>query len=144
MDADRAACQILDAVRNRRPELTITFAARLAAIVQALLPNLMADLMKLAARLLPRMPIQIKPLQLQGHSDPIADVREVASMEGRDSGMWMDQLNGSIDPGDTAFMADRGRKAKARCKTSTLRNACLLFGIGLCGSQGSDRFQPLS
>ena len=84
MDADRAACQILDAVRNRRPELTITFAARLAAIVQALLPNLMADLMKLAARLLPRMPIQIKPLQLQGHSDPIADVREVASMEGRD------------------------------------------------------------
>ena len=48
---------------------------------------------------------QIKPLQ--GHSDPIADVREVASMEGRDSGMWMGQLNGSIDPGDTAFMADR-------------------------------------
>jgi hypothetical protein len=44
---------------------------------------------------------QIKPLQ--GHSDPIADVREVASMEGRDSGMWMDQLNGSIDLGDTAF-----------------------------------------
>ena len=58
MDADRAASQILDAVRNRRPQLTITFAARLAAIVQALLPNLMADLMKLAARLLPRMPIQ--------------------------------------------------------------------------------------
>jgi NAD(P)-dependent dehydrogenase (short-subunit alcohol dehydrogenase family) len=58
MDADRAACQILDAVRNRRPQLTITFAARLAAIVQALLPNVMADLMKLAARLLPRMPIQ--------------------------------------------------------------------------------------
>jgi len=22
-------------------------------------------------------------------------------------GMWTDQLNGSIDPGDTAFMADR-------------------------------------
>ena len=58
MDADRAACQILDAVRNRRPELTITFAARLAATVQALLPNVMADLMKLAIRLLPRMPIQ--------------------------------------------------------------------------------------
>ena len=58
MDADRAACQILDAVRNRRPELTITFAARLAAIAQALLPNVTADLMKLAARLLPRMPIQ--------------------------------------------------------------------------------------
>jgi NAD(P)-dependent dehydrogenase (short-subunit alcohol dehydrogenase family) len=39
MDADRAAYQILDAVRKRRPELTITFAARLAAISQALLPN---------------------------------------------------------------------------------------------------------
>jgi len=38
MDADRAAYQILDAVRNRRPELTITFTARLAAIAQALLP----------------------------------------------------------------------------------------------------------
>ena len=60
MDADRAASQILDAVRNRRPELTITFAARLAAIVQALLPNVTADLIKLAARLLPRMPIQSK------------------------------------------------------------------------------------
>ena len=60
MDADRAACQILDAVRNRRPELTITFAARLASIAQALLPNVTADLMKLAVRLLPRMPIQSK------------------------------------------------------------------------------------
>ena len=58
MDADHAACQILEAVRNRRPELTITFAARLAAIAQALLPNVTADLLKLTARLLPRMPIQ--------------------------------------------------------------------------------------
>jgi NAD(P)-dependent dehydrogenase (short-subunit alcohol dehydrogenase family) len=58
MDADRAACQILEAVRNRRPELTITFVARLAAIAQALLPNVTADLMKLSTRLLPRMPIQ--------------------------------------------------------------------------------------
>jgi hypothetical protein len=57
MDADRAACQILDAVRSKRPELTITFAARLTAIAQALLPNVTADLMKLTARLLPRMPI---------------------------------------------------------------------------------------
>ena len=58
MDADRAACQILDAARSRRPELTITFAARLAAIAQALLPNVTAYLMKLTARLLPRMPIR--------------------------------------------------------------------------------------
>jgi NAD(P)-dependent dehydrogenase (short-subunit alcohol dehydrogenase family) len=57
MDADRAAGQILDAARRRQPELTITLAARLAAIVQALLPNFTAELMKLAARLLPRMPI---------------------------------------------------------------------------------------
>jgi NAD(P)-dependent dehydrogenase (short-subunit alcohol dehydrogenase family) len=60
MDADRAACQILDAVRNRRPELTITFAARLAALAQALLPNVTADLMKLTARLLPRMSVESK------------------------------------------------------------------------------------
>jgi NAD(P)-dependent dehydrogenase (short-subunit alcohol dehydrogenase family) len=58
MDADRAAGQILDAARRRQPELTITLAARLAAIAQALLPNVMADLMKLTARLLPGMPIQ--------------------------------------------------------------------------------------
>ena len=60
MDADRAACQILDAVRNKRPELTITFAARLAALAQALLPNVTADLMKLTARLLPRMSVESK------------------------------------------------------------------------------------
>jgi NAD(P)-dependent dehydrogenase (short-subunit alcohol dehydrogenase family) len=58
MDADRAAGQILDAARRRQPELTITWAARMAAIAQALLPNVTADLMKLTARLLPRMPIQ--------------------------------------------------------------------------------------
>jgi NAD(P)-dependent dehydrogenase (short-subunit alcohol dehydrogenase family) len=58
MDADRAAGQILDAARSRRPELTITFGARLAAMAQALLPNVTADLIKLTAWLLPRMPIQ--------------------------------------------------------------------------------------
>jgi NAD(P)-dependent dehydrogenase (short-subunit alcohol dehydrogenase family) len=58
MDADRAAGQILDAARRGQPELTITLAARLAAIAQALLPNVTADLMKLTARLLPRMPIR--------------------------------------------------------------------------------------
>jgi hypothetical protein len=58
MDADRAGGQILDTARRRQPELTITLAGRLAAIAQALLPNVTADLMKLTARLLPRMPIQ--------------------------------------------------------------------------------------
>jgi NAD(P)-dependent dehydrogenase (short-subunit alcohol dehydrogenase family) len=55
MNADRAARRILDAVRRKQPELTITFAARLIAIAQAILPNLTADLMKITARLLPRM-----------------------------------------------------------------------------------------
>ena len=58
MNADRAARQILDAVRRKRPELTITFAARLIAIAQAIFPNLTADLMKVTARLLPRMPFR--------------------------------------------------------------------------------------
>jgi hypothetical protein len=50
MDADRAAGQIVEAVRSRRPELTITSTARLATITQALLPNVIADLVKLNAR----------------------------------------------------------------------------------------------
>ena len=58
MNADRAARQILDAVRRKRPELTITFAATLIAIAQAIFPNLTADLMKVTARLLPRMPFR--------------------------------------------------------------------------------------
>jgi len=58
MDADRAAGQILEAARRKQPELTITVAARLAELAQTLLPNVMADLMKLTARLLPQMPIQ--------------------------------------------------------------------------------------
>jgi NAD(P)-dependent dehydrogenase (short-subunit alcohol dehydrogenase family) len=58
MDADRAAGQILDAARRKRPELTITLAARLVTIAQVLFPNLTAELMKLTARLLPGMPVQ--------------------------------------------------------------------------------------
>jgi NAD(P)-dependent dehydrogenase (short-subunit alcohol dehydrogenase family) len=58
MGVDRAAGQILDAARRGQPELTITFAARMAVVAQALFPNAMADLMKLTARLLPRMPLQ--------------------------------------------------------------------------------------
>ena len=37
IDADRAAHQILDAVRRRRPELTITIAARLMVITQSMI-----------------------------------------------------------------------------------------------------------
>jgi short-subunit dehydrogenase len=56
MDADRAARQILDAAGRKQPELTITFAARLITIAQAILPTFTADLLKLTARLLPRLP----------------------------------------------------------------------------------------
>jgi NAD(P)-dependent dehydrogenase (short-subunit alcohol dehydrogenase family) len=55
MSADRAAGQILEAMRRRQSELTITFAARMISIAQALLPGMTADLMKVVARLLPRM-----------------------------------------------------------------------------------------
>jgi NAD(P)-dependent dehydrogenase (short-subunit alcohol dehydrogenase family) len=58
MDADRAAGLILDAARRGQPELTITLAARLAVVTQTLFPNVTADLMKLTARLLPRMSMQ--------------------------------------------------------------------------------------
>jgi NAD(P)-dependent dehydrogenase (short-subunit alcohol dehydrogenase family) len=58
MDADRAACQILDAVRRRRAELTITLAARLMVITQTILPNLTAKLIKVIARFLPRVASQ--------------------------------------------------------------------------------------
>jgi NAD(P)-dependent dehydrogenase (short-subunit alcohol dehydrogenase family) len=58
MDADRAAAQILAAARRKQPEVTITLAARLAVLAQALFPNVMADLMKLTARLLPQMPMK--------------------------------------------------------------------------------------
>jgi short-subunit dehydrogenase len=56
MAADRAARQILDAARRKQPELTITLAAMLITIAQAIFPNWTADLLKLTARLLPRMP----------------------------------------------------------------------------------------
>jgi hypothetical protein len=59
MGADRAARQILSAVRRRKPELIVTLAARSAIIVQALLPNVTARIVKLAARLLPQPPGQV-------------------------------------------------------------------------------------
>ena len=59
MGADRAARQILSAARRRKPELVVTLVARSAIIVQALLPNLMARIVKLAARFLPQPPTQV-------------------------------------------------------------------------------------
>jgi len=59
MGADRAARQILSSVRRRKPELIVTLAARSAIIVQALLPNVTARIVKLAARLLPQPPGQV-------------------------------------------------------------------------------------
>ncbi|MBV9299404.1 MAG: SDR family oxidoreductase [Verrucomicrobia bacterium] len=56
MGANRAARQILEAARRKRPELTITVAARVMVIAQAILPNLTSEIIRVVARLLPRMP----------------------------------------------------------------------------------------
>jgi short-subunit dehydrogenase len=57
MHADRAARQILDAVRRRRPDLVIIIPARIGIIAQALFPNFVAQIVKLIARLLPAKPV---------------------------------------------------------------------------------------
>ena len=54
IDARRAARQILDACRYGDPELTITWQAKAAILSNALAPRLMADLLALTNRLLPR------------------------------------------------------------------------------------------
>jgi NAD(P)-dependent dehydrogenase (short-subunit alcohol dehydrogenase family) len=54
MDADRAACKIVEACRAGRAELVIGVQARLAIIANALFPNITAEIMALAGRLLPR------------------------------------------------------------------------------------------
>src|SRR5438876_8919311 len=53
MDADRAARKILAACRRGQPSLTLTFAARLQVIANALFPNLTGYAMQLANRFLP-------------------------------------------------------------------------------------------
>ncbi len=55
MNASRAARQIVVAVGRGRPELTITFQARLAIAAQAIFPNLTARILKLANALLPKV-----------------------------------------------------------------------------------------
>jgi hypothetical protein len=57
MSADRAAQQIANAIRYGRSDITITFAAKFAVILQALFPNFMAFAIKRVSRLLPRMPV---------------------------------------------------------------------------------------
>lgn len=51
--AERAAAQILEACRRRRPEITLTLAARAAIIGNAVFPSMTGHLMKLANRILP-------------------------------------------------------------------------------------------
>ena len=53
VSAERAARQILDACRSGDPELTISAPARIAIVVNAVAPNLVARLSMLANRLLP-------------------------------------------------------------------------------------------
>src|SRR6059036_2924708 len=56
MNADRAARKILAACRRGQPSLTLTFAARLQIVANALFPNLTGYAMQLANRFLPESP----------------------------------------------------------------------------------------
>ncbi|HYZ75646.1 MAG TPA: SDR family NAD(P)-dependent oxidoreductase [Chthoniobacterales bacterium] len=58
IDGRRAAQQILAAAYRRQPELVITFPARAAIVAQALFPSLVAQLLKLITRFLPKMPAE--------------------------------------------------------------------------------------
>src|SRR5881397_910724 len=53
MNADRAARKILNSCRRGQPSLTLTFAARTAILGNALFPNIIGHIMKLASRCLP-------------------------------------------------------------------------------------------
>lgn len=53
MSAQRAARQIIEACRNRQPELTTTIQARMMILATALFPGLFARSLQLAVRLLP-------------------------------------------------------------------------------------------
>jgi short-subunit dehydrogenase len=56
MRADHAARLILNAARRRRANLTITFPAHVMVVAHALFPNLVAGVLAVIARLLPKMP----------------------------------------------------------------------------------------
>ncbi len=53
ISAERAAAQILEACRHRRPEITLTLAARAAVIGNAIFPSLTGHLMNMVNRFLP-------------------------------------------------------------------------------------------
>ena len=53
MDADRAAKQIIDAMKRGEVEITLTVPARIAAVTDALFPELTGSLLAAANRLLP-------------------------------------------------------------------------------------------
>jgi hypothetical protein len=53
MDANRAARQIINACRYGRAELTLSLPAKLGVLIDAVAPELTADLSALAARVLP-------------------------------------------------------------------------------------------
>ena len=53
MSAKKAARQIIEACRNRQPELTTTIQARLAIVASTLFPGLFARALQIAVRLLP-------------------------------------------------------------------------------------------
>src|SRR5213083_956033 len=53
MNADRAARKILNACRRGQPSLTLTFAARLQIVANAVFPNITGYMMKLVNRFLP-------------------------------------------------------------------------------------------
>jgi hypothetical protein len=56
MSADRAARQILNAVRRRKSDLVIKLPVRAGITAQALFPNFVARIVKLIARFLPQKP----------------------------------------------------------------------------------------
>lgn len=53
MSAERAACQILNACRHGRAELTLTLPAKLAVLLHGIAPGLTADILGVVNRLLP-------------------------------------------------------------------------------------------
>src|SRR5205809_1599327 len=68
MNADRAARKILAACRRGQPSLTLTFAARLQVLANALFPNLTGYAMRLINRLLPK-PSATEGSQSRGGSE---------------------------------------------------------------------------
>jgi short-subunit dehydrogenase len=56
MDANRAARQIVEAVRHKKSTITVTMPAKLGVLIQALAPELTARVLAIASSCLPGMP----------------------------------------------------------------------------------------